>query len=55
MNYLNEKLRILKHSVTHYEKMAMLARNSSDRIKYKRKAKQCQDELNYMLKGVLEL
>ena len=51
MNLENETMRILKFSITHYEKMSMLARSSGERIEYKRKADKCRDELNYLLKN----
>lgn len=50
MNLENETMRILKHSISHYERMSMLARSSSERAEYKQKAEKCRDELNYYLK-----
>ena len=52
MNPTNETTRILKTSISHYEKMSMLARSSSERIEYKQKAELCRDELNLILKEV---
>ena len=52
MNPTNETIRILKTSISHYEKMSMLARSSSERIEYKQKAELCRDELNLILKEV---
>ena len=49
MNPTNETIRILKTSISHYEKMSMLARSSSERAEYKQKADKCRDELNYYL------
>jgi hypothetical protein len=49
MNLENETMRILKHSISHYERMSMLARSSSERAEYKQKAEKCRDELNYYL------
>ena len=49
MNLENEMMRVLKHSISHYERMSMLARSSGERAEYKRKAEQCRDELNYYL------
>lgn len=51
MNLENEIMRVLKHSISHYEKMSMLARSSSERTEYKLKADKCRDELNYLLKN----
>lgn len=52
MNLENEMMRVLKHSISHYEKMSMLARSSSERAEYKQKADKCRDELNILLKDV---
>ena len=52
MNQHNETMRALRHSITQYEKMSMLATRSSDKWEYKRKAEQCRDILNEMLKEV---
>lgn len=49
MNLENETMRILKHSISHYERMSMLARSSRERADYKEKANKCRDELNYLL------
>ena len=51
MNLENETMRVLKHSISHYERMSMLARSSSERAEYKQKAEKCRDELNYYLKN----
>ena len=51
MNLENEMMRVLKHSISHYERMSMLARSSSERTEYKEKADKCRDELNYLLKN----
>jgi len=51
MNLENETMRVLKHSISHYERMSMLARSSSERAEYKRKANQCRDELDLLLKN----
>ena len=51
MNLENETMRVLKHSITHYEKMSMLARSSSERAEYKHKADRCRDELNQLLQS----
>lgn len=51
MNLENEIMRVLKHSISHYERMSMLARSSSERTEYKQKAEKCRDELNYLLKN----
>ena len=51
MNLENETIRILTHSISHYERMSMLARNSNERAEYKQKAERCRDELNYLLKN----
>ena len=52
MNLLNEQIRTLQMNIVHYEKMAMLARTSSEKHEYKGKAEKSRDELNYILKGV---
>ncbi len=52
MNPLNERIRVLKNSVHHYEKMAMLSNRSSDKWEYSRKADKCRDELNLLLKDI---
>jgi hypothetical protein len=49
MNLENETMRVLKHSISHYERMSMLARSSAERAEYKDKAKRCRDELNLLL------
>lgn len=54
MNLENEKIRVLTNSITHYEKMGAIAAEQSKRDEYKRKARQCRDELNYILKGVVD-
>ena len=51
MNLENETIRILTHSISHYERMSMLARSSSERAEYKQKADKCRDELNYYLQN----
>lgn len=51
MNLENETMRILKYSISHYERMSMLARSSSERAEYKSKANRCRDELNYLLEN----
>ena len=51
MNLENEMMRVLKHSISHYERMSMLARSSKERTEYKEKADKCRDELNYLLKN----
>ena len=51
MNLENETMRVLKHSISHYERMSMLARSSSERAEYKQKANKCRDELNYYLQN----
>ena len=51
MNLENETIRILTHSISHYERMSMLARSTSERADYKQKAERCRDELNYLLKN----
>lgn len=52
MNLENEMIRVLQQSISHYERMAMMSNRSSDKWMYKRKADQCRDELNYLLRGV---
>ena len=54
MNQHNETMRILKHSISQYERMSMLATRSSDKWMYKRKADKCRDILNQMLSEVKE-
>ena len=49
MNLENEIMRVLKHSISHYERMSMLARSSSERAEYREKASKCRDELNLLL------
>ena len=49
MNLENEIMRVLKHSISHYERMSMLARSSKERAEYKDKANRCRDELNLLL------
>jgi hypothetical protein len=51
MNLENEIMRVLKHSISHYERMSMLARSSKERADYKDKANRCRDELNYLLEN----
>ena len=51
MNLENETIRILTLSISHYERMSMLARSTSERADYKQKAERCRDELNYLLKN----
>jgi hypothetical protein len=51
MNLENEIMRVLKHSISHYERMSMLARSSSERAEYKQKANRCRDELNFLIKN----
>ena len=52
MNLLNEQIRTLQVSIVHYEKMAMLSRNTSEKHEYARKANKARDELNYILRNV---
>lgn len=54
MNQQNETMRVLKHSISQYERMSMLATRSSDKWEYKRKADKCRDILNQMLSEVRE-
>ena len=49
MNLLNEQIRTLQVSIVHYEKMAMLARSTSEKSEYRNKAEKARDELNYIL------
>ena len=49
MNLENEIMRALKYSISHYERMSMLARSSSERAEYRDKANRCRDELNQIL------
>lgn len=49
MNFEKETMRVLKDSISHYEKMSMLARSSGERAEYRDKANRCRDELNYLL------
>ena len=51
MNLENEMMRVLKHSISHYEKMSMLASSSGERAEYRDKANRCRDELNYLLEN----
>ena len=52
MELLLQVANLIKTSISHYEKMSMLARSSSERIEYKQKAELCRDELNLILKEV---
>ena len=52
MNLLNEQIRTLQMSIVHYEKMAMLARNTSEKQEYRNKAEKARDELNYVLGSI---
>ena len=51
MNLENETMRVLKHSISHYERMSMLARSSGERAEYRDKANRCRDELNYLIQN----